>query len=54
MNKQARFHVAYWLIAVLGVLAIQHYIGVATQVAQIPYSEFERLLRDGKITEVGI
>ena len=54
MNKQARFHVAYWLIAVLGVLAIQHYIGVATQVAQIPYSEFERLLRDGKIAEVGI
>ena len=54
MNKQARFHVAYWLIAVLGVLAIQHYIDVATQVAQIPYSEFERLLRDGKIAEVGI
>ena len=54
MNKQARFHVAYWLIAVLGVLAIQHYIGVATQVAQSPYSEFERLLRDGKIAEVGI
>ncbi|MBQ1563306.1 ATP-dependent zinc metalloprotease FtsH [Caulobacter sp.] len=54
MNKQARFHVAYWLIAFLGVLAIQHYIGVATQVAQIPYSQFERLLREGKIAEVGI
>ncbi|MFZ5719295.1 MAG: ATP-dependent zinc metalloprotease FtsH, partial [Pseudomonadota bacterium] len=54
MNKQTRFHVIYWIIAFLGVIAIQHYIGAATQVAQIPYSQFQQLLWDGKVAEVGV
>jgi cell division protease FtsH len=54
MNKQTRFHVIYWIIAFFGVIAIQHYIGAATQVAQIPYSQFQQLLRDGKVAEVGV
>ncbi len=54
MNKQTRFHVIYWIIAFFGVLAVHHYIGVATQVAQIPYSQFQQLLRDGKVSEAAV
>jgi cell division protease FtsH len=54
MNKQTRFHILYWIIAFFGVIAIQHYIGTATQVAQIPYSQFQQLLRDGKVAEIGV
>lgn len=53
-NRKTQFNIWYWIIAFLAVMAIQ-YIYVATQqVAQIPYSQFETLLRDGKIAEVQV
>jgi cell division protease FtsH len=54
INRNTQFSVWYWIIAFFVVMAIQ-YIYVATQhVAQIPYSQFETLLRDGKIDEVQV
>jgi cell division protease FtsH len=54
INRKTQFNVWYWIIAFFVVLAIQ-YIYVATKhVAQIPYSRFETLLRDGKIAEVQV
>jgi cell division protease FtsH len=54
MSKQTRFHILYWIIAFFGVIALQHYIAAATQVAPIPYSQFEQLLEQGKVAEAGV
>ncbi|NNM71666.1 ATP-dependent zinc metalloprotease FtsH [Enterovirga aerilata] len=48
------FHVSYWLIAFLGVMLIQYIYAGYSQVANIPYSQFEQLLRDGKVAEIGV
>jgi cell division protease FtsH len=54
INRKTQFNLWYWIIAFFVVIAIQ-YIYVATQhVAQIPYSQFETLLRAGKIAEVQV
>jgi len=54
MTKQAHFNVWYWVAALLGVFAIQYFVVGAQQVAPIPYSEFQQLLRNGKVAEIGI
>ena len=54
MNNQTRFNVGYFLAAALGVFLIQQLITAVTQIAPIPYSEFQQLLRDGKVTTVGV
>ncbi|MDQ1081945.1 ATP-dependent zinc metalloprotease FtsH [Pseudoroseomonas cervicalis] len=53
MKHKTRFHVSYWLLAFLAVLLIQSLLASRT-VAPIPYSQFEQLLRDGKVVEIGI
>ena len=42
------------MAAFLAILAIQYVASQAQQVADIPYSQFQQLLRDGKVAEVGI
>ncbi|HEX8665223.1 MAG TPA: ATP-dependent zinc metalloprotease FtsH [Beijerinckiaceae bacterium] len=54
MPKDARFHLGYWLVAFLGLLIVQYVYGTTQQVAAIPYSQFEQLLREGKVAEIGI
>jgi cell division protease FtsH len=54
MSRQTRFHVGYWIAAVPGLLALQYFYTTAQKVAAIPYSQFEQLLRDHKIAEVGV
>src|SRR5918997_1869293 len=54
MNNQTRFNVGYFIAAALGVFFIQQLITAATQIAPIPYSEFQQLLRDGKVATVGV
>jgi cell division protease FtsH len=54
MPKDARFHLGYWLVAFLGLLVVQYVYSTTQQVAAIPYSQFEQLLRDGKVAEIGI
>jgi cell division protease FtsH len=54
MSRQTRFHIGYWIAAILGLLALQYFYTTAQKVAAIPYSQFEQLLRDHKIAEVGV
>jgi len=54
MSKQTRFHVGYWVAAVIGVLVLQYFYVSAQKVATIPYSQFEQLLQDDKVAKVGI
>jgi cell division protease FtsH len=52
--KTTQFNIWYWIVAILGVLAVQYVVGTARTIAPIPYSEFKQLLRDGKIADIGI
>jgi cell division protease FtsH len=54
MDKKARFHAGYWIAAIIGILIIQYFVGTAREIATIPYSQFEQLLRDQKVAEIGI
>src|SRR5215213_10051552 len=54
MNKQTQFHIGYWIAAFLGLLVVQYVYTTAQQVANIPYSQFQQLLRDGKVAEIGV
>ena len=53
MNKKtASFNFAYVIIAALGVMALQDWWIRNNAVATIPYSEFQRLVREDKVSEV--
>jgi cell division protease FtsH len=54
MPKDARFNLGYFLFAFLGLMVIQYVYTTTQQVATIPYSQFEQLLREGKVAELGI
>ncbi len=54
MSKQTRFHIGYWIAALLGLLVLQYFYVTSQKVASIPYSQFEQLLHDGKVSEVGV
>jgi cell division protease FtsH len=53
MNPNAtRFNLVYVLIAALGVLLLQDLWARSQAVAQIPYSQFQKLLREDRISRV--
>jgi cell division protease FtsH len=53
MNKrQSGFNIAYVLIAVTGVLLLQDFWVRRQAIATIPYSEFQKLVREDKIANV--
>lgn len=54
MNKKTQFDIGYWIAAFFILMAIQYFFATATQVARIPYSQFEADLRAGKIAEVAV
>jgi cell division protease FtsH len=54
MQEKARFHIIYLVVAVLGVVVVQQFLHEQRTVAVVPYSEFQQLLRDRKISEVEI
>jgi cell division protease FtsH len=54
MDKSKRFNTWYWVAAAVGVLLIQYFVSLAQQIAPIPYSQFQELLRGGKVAEIGI
>jgi len=53
VNK-TRFNIAYALIAVLAVIFIQDWVRTTQSVAVIPYSQFQKLLEEGKVAEVTV
>jgi len=54
MEKQTRFNIAYVVFAMLAVLALQNAWQRALTIEVVPYSEFEKLLQERKITEVTV
>ena len=54
MNENTRFNIWYWLVAFFVLIAFQYFFTTVTQVAQIPYSQFETDLKNGKIAEVAV
>ncbi len=54
MNKKIQFNVWYWIAAFLAVMLFQYVYVSTTQIAQIPYSEFETYLADDKIAEIAV
>lgn len=54
MNPKTQFNLWYWLIAFFIFLAFQYVYTTATQMAQIPYSQFETYLQEGRIAEVAV
>jgi cell division protease FtsH len=53
MNK-TRFNVGYAIAAIFAVFVIQYFVSAASQIAIIPYSEYQQLLKQGKVESVGI
>ena len=53
MNK-TRFNIVYALVAVLAILFIQDWVRTSQTVAVIPYSQFQKLLEEGKVAEVTV
>lgn len=54
MTKKSWFNVAYAIFAICALFFIEYAIVAANRVAVIPYSQYQQLLRDGKIDSVGI
>jgi cell division protease FtsH len=53
LNKQHQFNIGYLLAALMVILALQIWADTR-QIAQIPYSEFRRLLDQGEIARVTV
>ncbi|WP_242391985.1 ATP-dependent zinc metalloprotease FtsH [Anaeromyxobacter oryzisoli] len=53
-RKAAGFNLAYVLLAALGVLVLQDWWVRSEAVARIPYSEFQKLVREDKVAKVSI
>lgn len=54
MDPKNRINLIYVVAAVFGVLLMQTMLAGVDHVRTVPYSEFEQMLRDGKIEEVAI
>jgi cell division protease FtsH len=54
MKKETQYHAWYWVAVMVAVMAIQVIFASYTQVAQLPYSEFQDALKAGKIAEVRV
>src|SRR5438445_631009 len=54
MNNKTHFNVGYAIAATFAVFVIQYFISTASQIAVIPYSEYQQLLKQGKVAAVGI
>ncbi|WP_273729354.1 ATP-dependent zinc metalloprotease FtsH [Brucella gallinifaecis] len=53
-NKKTQFNIWYWIAAFFILMGFQYFFTTATQVAQIPYSQFETYLHEGRIAEVAV
>ena len=47
MNKKNRFNLVYFVIAAFGVLLLHDFWVTSRTVATLPYSEFQKRLREG-------
>jgi cell division protease FtsH len=54
MITRTRFHIWYWIAAFIGLMLFQYLFVTSQQIAQIPYSQFDTDLKQGKIAEVAV
>ncbi|MGV6872846.1 ATP-dependent zinc metalloprotease FtsH [Pseudochelatococcus sp. B33] len=54
INNKHQFTAWYWLVAIVGLMLFQYFLTSVTQVARIPYSQFESYLNEGRIAEVAV
>ncbi len=54
MEKHHKFSIWYVLLGIWVVLLIQNYLSAAIAIRTIPYSEFLKLVKENKVTEVAI
>ena len=54
MEKQHKFSIWYVVLGIWAVFIIQNYLAAAFAIKTIPYSQFLKLLKEQKITEVAI
>jgi len=54
MDKSKHFNTWYWVAAFIGILLVQSFFSTAREIATIPYSQFQELLKAGKVAEIGI
>lgn len=54
MDRKTQIHIWYVLLAVLGVVLLRDWLTELQQTETISYSQFQTLLSDGKISEVGV
>jgi hypothetical protein len=52
MDKKAQFHIWYFVAAMFAILLLQNVIATYTQVESITYSQFQSLLRAGKVDDL--
>jgi cell division protease FtsH len=54
MDKKQTWNVAYWLLAALLLVWVQDFWQGAQRIEPVPYSEFEKALSEGRISEVTV
>jgi cell division protease FtsH len=54
MQPQTRWNVVYWILALLALFTLQNWWQAAQQIEPVPYSEFEKALSEGRVSEVSI
>jgi cell division protease FtsH len=54
LKQNHRFNIWFWVVAFTLLMGFQYLFTTFTQVAQIPYSQFETYLSQGKIAEVAV
>jgi cell division protease FtsH len=52
MERKNQWNAGYWIVAVLTVMMLQSYWQAAKTVEPVPYSEFEKALAQGRVSEV--
>jgi len=53
-NKETTYNIWYWIAALIAIMIIQAIFASYTQVAQVPYSQFQDELKAGRIAEVRV
>ena len=54
IDKKIHFNLSYVFAALLGVWVLQSLIADYGRIETVPYSQFEQMLKDGKLSEVGV
>ena len=54
MNNKVSFSIWYILLAVMAVVFVHDFILALNKVEELPYSEFKKLVADGKVAEVSV